>query len=288
MKWLIGQASVRIKRTLQNKLHNIPPQYLPLFFLLLASHYSKIPSTNTKNTLHNLSILFAFRLFVGFERFTSKHLPPQHHLNTILCVLHHLKPCNVLLFISRADFLFFVSFRQICLAYFRDTTGASHSIKGIRINVCDVDWRPPQTMLARKMLTEAVTTVQCERTKQIRIDGLIKIILFNSLQVVNLCLFADKTHIDVPIQENWFHLWRETFFTVQFPTEHEFTRHFLGCLIVLCSSDANPLESAQQLTGKVQMMQNVTPSKLPKWFAQTDLLNCYVMLHDACQGDISK
>lgn len=103
-----------------------------------------------------------------------------------------------------------------------------------------------------------------------------------------MVLFADKTHIEIPVQENWFHLWRETFFTVQFPTDHEFTRHFLGCLIVLCSSDANPLESAQQLTGKVQMMQNVTPSKLPKWFAQTDLLNCYVMLHDACQGDISK
>lgn len=103
--------------------------------------------------------------------------------------------------------------------------------------------------------------------------------------------FPDKTHIDVPAQEPWFELWRETFFTVQFPSDHEYTRHFLGCLIVLSSSDVNPLDSAQQLTAKVQMLQNgSTPpqSKLPKWFAPTDALNCYVMLHDGCTGDISK
>lgn len=90
------------------------------------------------------------------------------------------------------------------------------------------------------------------------------------------------------MNEHWFEQWRETFLTVQFPADHEFTRHFLSCLIVLSSSDPNPLESAQHLTNKVQMMQNVTPPKLPKWFANTDLLNCYVMLHDGCHGDISK
>lgn len=62
-------------------------------------------------------------------------------------------------------------FFSLFLAYFHDTTGASNSIKGIRINVCDVAWRPPQTILARKMLTESVTSAQCEKTKHIKIDG---------------------------------------------------------------------------------------------------------------------
>lgn len=99
---------------------------------------------------------------------------------------------------------------------------------------------------------------------------------------------TEKTYIDVPVQEPWFELWRETFLTVQFPSDHEYTRHFLGCLIVLSSSDANPLDSAHQLTAKIQMLQNSGQSKLPKWFAPADALNCYVMLHDGCNGDISK
>lgn len=56
-------------------------------------------------------------------------------------------------------------------AYFRDVSGASSSVKGIRLNVCDVGWRPPQTLLARKLLTETVTASQCEKTKYLKIDG---------------------------------------------------------------------------------------------------------------------
>ncbi|XP_021712886.1 trafficking protein particle complex subunit 8-like [Aedes aegypti] len=128
-------------------------------------------------------------------------------------------------------------------AHFRDTAGTSVSIKGLRINVCDVNWRPPQTILAKKMLNESVTSA-VER-------------------------------------------WRETFLTVQFPSDHEFTRHLLCSLIVVSSIDVNPLEVAGQLTKKIQMMQNITPPRLPKWFS-ADSLNCYVMLHDGCSGDIGK
>lgn len=96
----------------------------------------------------------------------------------------------------------------------------------------------------------------------------------------------DQTYIDIPTAEPWFDLWRETFLSVQFPSDHEFTRHFLSCLIVLSSSDPNPLETSNALTKKLQMMQNVTPPKLPKWFS-TDVLNCYVLLHDRSHGDIT-
>lgn len=150
---------------------------------------------------------------------------------------------------------------------FRDSLGAAVSLKGIRLNICDVDWRPPQTILARKMLNDAVSTVQCENTKTIQLE--------------------DKLSVEIPLNEPWYELWRETFLAVQFPSDHEFTRHLLSCLIVVSSSEPNPVESAHQLTNKVQMMQSVTPPKLPKWFS-TDPLNCYVMLHDFCTGDVSK
>ncbi|XP_058458900.1 trafficking protein particle complex subunit 8 [Malaya genurostris] len=152
-------------------------------------------------------------------------------------------------------------------AHFRDTAGTSVSIKGLRVNVIDVNWRPPQTVLAKKMLNDSVTSAFGEKTKAIKLE--------------------DGAFVDIPVAEPWFEQWRETFLTVQFPSDHEFTRHLLCSLIVVSSIDANPLEVAAQLTKKIQMMQSITPPRLPKWFS-TDSLNCYVMLHDGCSGDIGK
>lgn len=151
---------------------------------------------------------------------------------------------------------------------FRDAQGASVSLKGVRLNISDVEWRPPQTVLARKMLNDAVSSINCENTRTVHLEG-------------------GKYNLEIPLTEPWYEQWRETFLAVQFPADHEFTRHFLGCLVVVSSSEASPIESAQQLTNKVHMMQTVTPPKLPKWFS-TDPLNCYVMLHDSCTGDVSK
>lgn len=58
------------------------------------------------------------------------------------------------------------------VAYIRDAAGVSTSVKGIRLNFCDVNWRPPQTMVARKMLAETVTAAQSTKTKSIQIDGM--------------------------------------------------------------------------------------------------------------------
>lgn len=117
------------------------------------------------------------------------------------------------------------------------------------------------------MLNEVVTAANSDKTKFIS--------LVNGLQ------------LEVPSAEPWFENWRETFFSVQFPAEHEFTRNFLSCIIVLSSSDASLLDTANQLTQKVQMMQTMTPPKLPKWFQPNDVLNTYLLLHDGSAGDIS-
>lgn len=153
-------------------------------------------------------------------------------------------------------------------AQFRDSTGTSVSIKGLRLNICDINWRPPQTILARKMMNEAVTNGVSDKMKFITIGGNIE--------------------LEVPTAEPWFENWRETFLTVQFPADHEFTRHFLSCLIVLSSGDPNVVETAQKLTHCVQIMQNVTPQKLPKWFQPNDVLNSYIVLHEGSSGDLSK
>lgn len=99
-------------------------------------------------------------------------------------------------------------------------------------------------------------------------------------------VYAEQTFIDIPFAEPWFEQWREVFFSIQSQSDHEFTRHFLSCLIVVSTSDQNSLESANALTRKVQMVQNLTPPKIPKWFS-SDALNCYVLLHDPSMGDVT-
>lgn len=102
-----------------------------------------------------------------------------------------------------------------------------------------------------------------------------------------LITLLNQPAIEIPSSNLWFEEWREIFFLVQFPSDHEFTRHLIACLIVVSSSDINPVEQAHQLTKKVKMLQSITPPKLPKWISD-DVLNCYVMLHDGSSGDISK
>lgn len=109
---------------------------------------------------------------------------------------------------------------------------------------------------------------------------------FRQITLIDFFL-AEEIFLDIPVAEPWFDQWRETFLSVQAPSDHEFTRHFLSCLIVLSSSEPNPLDTANALTRKVQAMQNVTPPKLPKWFT-TDTLNCYVLLHDRSNSDLTK
>ncbi|XP_075159619.1 trafficking protein particle complex subunit 8 homolog l(3)76BDm [Haematobia irritans] len=151
-------------------------------------------------------------------------------------------------------------------AHFRDASGTSVSMRGLRLNFCDIDWRPPQTVLARKMLNES-TNVFNDKTKIIHLGDI---------------------SLELPTSEPWFENWRETFLTVQYTADHEFTRNLLSCLIVLSSGDPNIVETAHKLSQRVHQMQSVTPQKLPKWFHSSDVLNSYVVLHEGTQGDLSK
>lgn len=98
----------------------------------------------------------------------------------------------------------------------------------------------------------------------------------------------DGADLEIPTSEPWFEKWRETFLTVQFPADHEFTRHFLSCLMVVSSNDPNIVETANKLIQTVQQMQSITPQKLPKWFHPSNVLNSFVVLHEGTQGDLSK
>lgn len=72
---------------------------------------------------------------------------------------------------------------------------------------------------------------------------------------------------------------------VQYPSDHEFTKHYLACLIVVSSNDSNPVEAIMQLAQNLSQMQNNnTTGKLPKWFS-ANTLKYYVIIHDNTDGN---
>lgn len=127
----------------------------------------------------------------------------------------------------------------------------------------EVTARPPQTALARKYLNAAVSDASTPR-----------------LQTLN----AEGRELEIPASASWFEAWRETFLQVQYPSDHEYTKHFLACLLVVSSADNNPVETMIHLAQTLNQMQVVTPTKLPKWFSG-DVLRYYVIVHDNIDGN---
>lgn len=137
------------------------------------------------------------------------------------------------------------------------------TIKNLKLSFLEVTARPPQTTLARKYLNAAVNDAATPR-----------------LQTFT----AGDRQLEIPATAPWFEAWRETFLQVQYPSDHEYTKHFLACLLVVSSADNNPMESMIQLAQTLNQMQVVTPTKLPKWF-NGNVLRYYVLIHDNVEGN---
>ncbi|XP_014606212.1 PREDICTED: trafficking protein particle complex subunit 8 isoform X1 [Polistes canadensis] len=147
--------------------------------------------------------------------------------------------------------------------HLKDPQGNVVTIRNLRLSIQDVNAHPPEPSVARKMLNEAVSLSMCDRTTVIRIGTI---------------------DLDIPISVPWFEAWREMFLSVQFPSDHEFTRHFLACMIVVSTADDNPLDKVQAMGS--QLHQSI-PGKLPKWF-NNNALRYYILIHDALLDDKNK
>ncbi|CAG9759362.1 unnamed protein product [Ceutorhynchus assimilis] len=149
---------------------------------------------------------------------------------------------------------------------YKDSTGIVTTVKNLKLAFFDVKSRPPQTTLARKLLNSSVGEAPKPRMK----------------------IYETKNYqFEIPQSTPWFESWKETFLKVQYPSDHEFTKHFLGCLLVVSSTDDHPVEAMIQLTQNLNDLQNVIdPGKLPKWF-NSDVFKYYIILHDNVEGEIS-
>ncbi|CAG5099865.1 Similar to TRAPPC8: Trafficking protein particle complex subunit 8 (Homo sapiens) [Cotesia congregata] len=147
--------------------------------------------------------------------------------------------------------------------HIKDPQGSTIAVRNLRLSIQDIYGQPPEPSVARKMLNDSVSSEQCERTTSIRIGS---------------------TDLDIPLSVPWFESWREMFLNVQFPSDHEFTKHFLACMIVVSTADDNPLEKIQQMAAQLHQS---TPGKLPKWF-NNNALRYYILIYDGAQDEKAK
>lgn len=141
---------------------------------------------------------------------------------------------------------------------FKDASGNTCSIKNWKLIIRDVNWKPLQPTEARRQLNNAVLHNYHDKIVSLEIDG---------------------RKFDIPQSTHWFDAWRETYLEVQFPSDHEFTKHFISCIIVGTTLDDNIIDTFNSLNQQYAMLQNVTPPKLPKWF-NNSVLKSYLLLHD--------
>jgi hypothetical protein len=45
------------------------------------------------------------------------------------------------------------------------------------------------------------------------------------------CNLSGGQTVNIPASVPWFEAWRETFLQVQFPSDHEFTKHYIACIL---------------------------------------------------------
>lgn len=134
----------------------------------------------------------------------------------------------------------------------------------MQLSLQSLQQNPLPTNVARKILNYVVSSAEEQ--------PLSKIDLQNNISV------------NIPTMTPWFERWRETFLAVQYPSDHEFTRHFVACMIVVSSDEANILTSIENTLKILLQLQNqVAPQRFPKFFS-SNILRYYVILHDKVNG----
>lgn len=153
-----------------------------------------------------------------------------------------------------------------------DPAGNTVPIRNLRVVFEDMNRRPPQPTLGKKLLSEVVSTTPWDRpgTRTVGASG-------------------TREVLDLELQPTtpWFETWRDTFLHVQYPSDHEFTKHYIACIVVVASTSESPLDQLNRLSQYLHQQLHQTPARFPKWFSPNILKFC-VLLHDVTVGDLSR
>uniref|UniRef100_A0ABI7XT42 Trafficking protein particle complex 8 n=1 Tax=Felis catus TaxID=9685 RepID=A0ABI7XT42_FELCA len=150
--------------------------------------------------------------------------------------------------------------------HMRDPNNQLHIIKNLKIAVSNIITQPPQPGAIRKLLNDVVSGSQPA-------EGL----------VANVITAGDYD-LNISATTPWFESYRETFLQSMPASDHEFLNHYLACMLVASSSEAEPVEQFSKLSQEQHRIQHNSDYSYPKWFIP-NTLKYYVLLHDVSAGD---
>ncbi|XP_076991817.1 trafficking protein particle complex subunit 8 isoform X4 [Tamandua tetradactyla] len=150
--------------------------------------------------------------------------------------------------------------------HMRDPNNQLHIIKNLKITVSNIITQPPQPGAIRKLLSDVVSASQPA-------EGL----------VANVITVGDYD-LNISATTPWFESYRETFLQSMPASDHEFLNHYLACMLVASSSEAEPVEQFSKLSQEQHRIQHNSDYSYPKWFIP-NTLKYYVLLHDVSAGD---
>ncbi|XP_036100072.1 trafficking protein particle complex subunit 8 isoform X8 [Molossus molossus] len=176
----------------------------------------------------------------------------------------------------------------------RDPNNQLHIIKNLKIAVSNIITQPPQPGAIRKLLSDVVSGSQPA-------EGLVANVITAGDYDLNISDRSIKASVPwynnwkdtlMELKESslntattpWFESYRETFLQSMPAADHEFLNHYLACMLVASSSEAEPMEQFSKLSNEQHRIQHNNDYSYPKWFIP-NTLKYYVLLHDVSAGD---
>ncbi|XP_070603795.1 trafficking protein particle complex subunit 8 isoform X2 [Erythrolamprus reginae] len=150
--------------------------------------------------------------------------------------------------------------------HMRDPNNQLHIIKNLKIAVNNIITQPPQTATIRKLLNDVVTVSQPA-------EGLLANVIT-----------AGDYDLNISATTPWFEAYRESFLQSMPASDHEFLNHYVACMLVVSSSESEPVEQFLKLSQEQHRIQHSTEYSYPKWFIP-NTLKYYVLLHDVSIGE---
>lgn len=149
-------------------------------------------------------------------------------------------------------------------AHMRDPSGVIHPVKNWHIRLVEMSATHPPQHVVNKLLSEVVSRTQP--------------------------LNNDPSSLTPDAQARgsapWFEAFRDCFFQLVKPSDHEFIRHFLACLIVVSSHHPDPMNAFATMSSQ-QIEQQSDQHGHFKWFTNT-VFKYHLLLHDVSVGEESK
>ncbi|KAG9478983.1 hypothetical protein GDO78_012579 [Eleutherodactylus coqui] len=178
--------------------------------------------------------------------------------------------------------------------HMRDPNNQLHVIKNLKISVNNIVTQPPLQAAIRKLLNDVVASNQPA-------EGLVPNVITAGDYDLNISDRSIKASVpwyntwkETLTELNkskfyaattpWFESYRESFFQCMPASDHEFLNHYLACMLVVSSHEAEPVEQFLKLSQEQHRIQHSNDYSYPKWFTP-NTLKYYVLLHDVSGGD---